>query len=1102
VPVSSTGTELDFNGSGATAYTSTNNIGSGSFTLNEIQFNSTATVAELITGTSTTANTLTFAANGSNAPTIVQNNTGAFNISTGLVLSGNLTFGGSGSGAVGLTSTALISGSGTLTFNGANTTTVSSNNSNYTGAVVINSGTVLGGYSVGSTNPGGPFGTGQITVNAGATVGGTTTFAVIGGRNSTKQININGGTWATSYAGAGGEYFANINMTGGSITGAAGDYIRDVQSVSTSTISTNAASTSAVISANLDLTFSNLAVNVARGSVSNGQDLVFSGFITQDTGAGSGAKSLTLTGPGTMVLSGSGPFSYAGGTIVNSGTLLLSTPTLGSTAGLVGVTIAGGATLSTADGTIQTVTLNSAAGSNGLSLGDSSSNPANLKMDLGDSITTPGTATINSSGLNVSLSGISGFTPGGNQILLTAAGGLTVAGGAPLTLTGTTPAPVDGYAILGLSTDADHLYLQETAAPASAYWNGTTSASWSYYNNASNTSTWVNSSGTELGQTPGTTSDVFFTNTTVGPGGLTTTLNANFSINSLTFTGTGTAATSPVTIAGPGSLTLLAGASQSGGAGYSAGTGLVVDAGSGSHTISANVILGGAQSWTNNSVNPFTVSGNISGGSANSLTLASGSFTFAGNNSYSGATNITGGSLTYTGSANSSGASAFFVGGSYGAVLNMNSTGTVTMAVTGTATTTSNIGGPTGTVSGAISQNSGTVSLSGSGYLFMGDGANNYGSYTLSGGTLSGLSSGMVVGYDGLASVVMTGGTMSLGGKFYLGDGTSVFSSAQGVATFAAGTLSTNNVFQFGSGGNLGYGGALNLGTLGGGTAVLTSTGTGSSGGIRFNTGNGAVGSSVNLNHGTLSLAGSIQQSAGASITATLNFDGGTLKATASGFNLIDSTMPAGSVVVYPAGANIDVSGTNSVTIASPLTGATGNGVYSQASSGVYSFSPTGGGYAGAPLVSVSTSGSGSGLQAVANISNGAVTGVVLTNPGQGYAAGDSVTFNFTGGGDSSQANSYTYTLTSADLIANTGGGLTKLDTGTLILSASNTYTGPTNISAGTLQVGTGTAGSIPNTPVTIGTGAFMSFGRTDTALSLPNSISGSGGILQIGTVD
>ena len=55
---------------------------------------------------------------------------------------------------------------------------------------------------------------------------------------------------------------------------------------------------------------------------------------------------------------------------------------------------------------------------------------------------------------------------------------------------------------------------------------------------------------------------------------------------------------------------------------------------------------------------------------------------------------------------------------------------------------------------------------------------------------------------------------------------------------------------------------------------------------------------------------------------------------------------------------------------------------------------------------------------------------------------------------------------TSATISGEISGGfsVTKTGTGTLILTGANTYTGSTTVSAGTLQVGNGTSGSIANT--------------------------------------
>ena len=127
---------------------------------------------------------------------------------------------------------------------------------------------------------------------------------------------------------------------------------------------------------------------------------------------------------------------------------------------------------------------------------------------------------------------------------------------------------------------------------------------------------------------------------------------------------------------------------------------------------------------------------------------------------------------------------------------------------------------------------------------------------------------------------------------------------------------------------------------------------------------------------------------------------------------------------------------------------------------------------------------------AIANLSGGVITGVTLTNPGQNYQPGDVLNFNFAGGGPAAAALSFAYTLRATDLSLNSTGGLTKLGTETLVLSASNTYVGTTNIINGTLEVD----GSLANTPVNVQAGATLA-GKGTIANTGANAVSISGTI-------
>ncbi|WP_461526414.1 beta strand repeat-containing protein [Prosthecobacter sp.] len=80
----------------------------------------------------------------------------------------------------------------------------------------------------------------------------------------------------------------------------------------------------------------------------------------------------------------------------------------------------------------------------------------------------------------------------------------------------------------------------------------------------------------------------------------------------------------------------------------------------------------------------------------------------------------------------------------------------------------------------------------------------------------------------------------------------------------------------------------------------------------------------------------------------------------------------------------------------------------------------------------------------------------------------------------------------------NGGGVVTKSNTGTLVFLGTNTYTGATTISAGTLQVGNG------GTSGTLGSGnvidnAVLAFNRSD-LLTVTNNVSGSGVVNQTGS--
>lgn len=456
--------------------------------------------------------------------------------------------------------------------------------------------------------------------------------------------------------------------------------------------------------------------------------------------------------------------------------------------------------------------------------------------------------------------------------------------------------------------------------------------------------------------------------------------------------------------------------------------------------------------------------------------LGTGTLALTGANTYSGTTIITNGVLTYSGSGSyaPTTASLIKIGGATGrGVFNMNSSGAVNFT---SGTDGFRIGGDGGTGDtgvGALNQTAGTLNLiSGASiYLqigFNGSSGSAYGSVNQSGGTLTVTSgSGIRLGYQGMGSWMQSGGTLNCGRYFVIGGGNV---NGNGVATFTGGSATVNSAQRIHLSDNAACKGTLNIGTEAGGSASVTTLASPGLYIVAVSGGNTAL----NLNSGTLTLGGPITMAA--SGTAALNLNGGTLKAGANNITLVNN---ANGLVgnLYNGGVIVD-NQANTATISVKLLGTAGNGVYP--AGGVFAISSGGGsGYIGAPLVTVS-GGSGSGALAIANVSGGVVTGVTMTCPGQNYAAGDTLTFTFAGGGYTNAASTFNYVLTSNDISPNVLGGLTKLGTGTLNLATNSTYTGTTLVNAGTLNIMADSGLGLGNVKVVNGASLRLSGGVTN----------------------
>jgi autotransporter-associated beta strand protein len=539
------------------------------------------------------------------------------------------------------------------------------------------------------------------------------------------------------------------------------------------------------------------------------------------------------------------------------------------------------------------------------------------------------------------------------------------------------------------------------------------------------------------------------------------------------------------------------------------------DTATGSVAVSLGVIVNPGGVVVSNNTRSYSLSGAGSISGAASLTkLGRGTLTLNNTNAYTGDTVISNGVLTFSGASAYTGSGVpggLYVGGGDGnAVLNMNSSGSLSFA------RFAPVGGLTGdtndTGSGAIYQTAGAINLNtvsgGAGFaaypLELGAGGPTaYGYYKLSGGALNTLPlnsspdiQAIRVGAGGQGVFVQTGGTVSDAGYFDLGSSSVPGGEGgSGVATFSGGSATVGSTIRLGV--QTDSDATLNLGTLAGGTATVIG------GSVVLLAGNTATNGVLNLNAGILQLSGSVSGNLGNGVgTAALNLNGGTLRAAAANRTLIGGSL--NNVLLFNGGVVFDTQAFQETETAS-LAPASGNGIYP--AGGTLAVASGGGsGYIGAPLVAVS-GGSGSGATAIANVSGGVVTGVTLTCPGANYLAGDSLSFAFAGGGATTQASTFNYTLQASDVASNASGGLTKVGSGTLSLSGSSSYTGNTIISNGTLQVsgsiasgvtaiggtldGTGTVGG----PVVVQSGGTLASGTSASigSLNLSSTLSLAG---------
>jgi autotransporter-associated beta strand protein len=948
-----------------------------------------------------------------------------------------------------------------------------------TGATVnLNGGTAVGNATFTMDNAGAnkrPFALGTNGGGLAATAGNTVTISgVVSGAAGTGPLVIgipssaaNGNSTTGLLPGTGsGTPNAALNGTGTVVLNAANTYSSGTAIVGGATLNFNALA--ALGGTNYGgITFNGgtlqyAASNTTDVSVNTGTGATYPGLtgITLASGGGTidtngnnvtyansigngGTGGLTKKGTGTLTLSGAN--SYTGATSVTLGKLALAT---GSSLANTAVSVSNGATLtansgaasniqigttgaslnlnagaifSMVDAAIGTTTINSVGAGVGtvLTLGGTAATPASLSLELGSTgadqlIVNNGTVSFAGTPQeNITLTALGATAPGtltGIPLLSVPNGTLTL--GNFSLQTQALSFGANNYVatlVLGAGNTQLQLNLQQVVTTP-FYWTGGTSNSWATASNFADSNTGL----TPQGGVPLAANNVF--ETADNAAGNFTQVVGTTSINSLSFTGTGTpAATNSVTL-GSGTLTLNAGVAFTdsvNSVNYPVGTGLVVQSGSAAHTISANVTLGASQTWEidNLPAAPLTVSGNVTGSGKTLTKTGNGKLILSGTaNSYagtvisagtvvSGATNAlsAGSALTVAGSG-----STFDLGGfnqSLGTIADGGvATGTVTSS-SGTPTLTVNNSTPntfSGTISGPL-----TLAATGTSSLTL-SGANTYsGPTNISGGGTVKISAANNLG-DGSATntISLNASTLnSTSGTYALGPNRTVALTGTGTVQVDAGALTVDGVVS---------GSALTK--TGAGTLALSGTNT-YSGQTSVNGGVLQFGASNNLGD--------------ASATNTLSFNGGTLELTAGTVDLL-----ANRTVALPGAATFLTDPSSALTVSGAISGA---GTLTKTGTGSLSLTAadtaTGATTVSAGTLTVGATGSINGTPSitVANAASLSVAGsVTLPNTAAAFTANVNSKVYVSGGSFSfSNANNINNNTQFRGLFTQTGGTVT-----------------------------------------------------------------------------
>ena len=555
-------------------------------------------------------------------------------------------------------------------------------------------------------------------------------------------------------------------------------------------------------------------------------------------------------------------------------------------------------------------------------------------------------------------------------------------------------------------------------------------------------------------------------------------------------TGTsGNFGTGPINIIGNTSMRATSNNNVTVGNAVTLGGNFTVPNGGDSLTFTGPLTLSGSsQTLENDSTAALTFSGAIGdGGNGYGITKAgSGLIVFAGSNTYTGGTAILAGTLQIGGGTAS--------GGEFLASPTIANSGSLVFSHTDALT-----------YAGAIS-GTGSLSKQGTGTLTL-TGTNTYtGTTTLGGGTVNlGVAenagtSGPLGSSTAVGSIVLNGGYLQ-----YSALNQNDYSHRFSTANNQAYNVDTN-------GQNVTWATPLNsasgsLSKVGAGTLTLTASNS-YSGPTAVSGGTLDLSNQYALQNSTLTLSGgsAVFDSSVGGNAFTLGGLAGT-----AGSNLVLQNNPA-----TPAPIALTVGGNNATTAFAANLGGSGSlikvGTGALALSGTSTFS--GGVTLSAGTLDINSAtalGSGTFSIAAGAAIDNTSTGIVTVS----NSSAETWNGNFTFGGSqhsltlgtgpvtlgaSCQLTVAQFQLTVPGNIGDGGQGygLTKVGAGsTLVLSGSNTYTGPTAVTAGTLDIGSGGAGEFLASPTIADSGSLI-FNHSD-SLTYVGVISGSGSLTKQG---